>query len=180
MNRSSKIMLWIGICLLAGASGAKMENYFQRHRNDIVIKHLETVERTVTYQDISVTADLTFFWVDTHSERDDFNDERVCIGSKLHLALMAAVKYCESKDIEIGPENLLLFYTHIVKYFYKTDGPFNEGRDWVSLNIKSITYPTKEKQHITIDTRYGSGVIINPYYKDNCYFKEIYFKKGVE
>jgi hypothetical protein len=181
MNKLQIITLLIVMCLLAGAAGGVTEKYFQQQRNkQTVIKHIATNNSTVDYHDISVTADMTFFWIDTHSERWDCKDDSVGMTMKLHGALMKAVKYCESKDIEIDHNNLLLFYTHIVKNFYETDGPFNSGLDWVSFNIKAITYPTKEKQHITVGTNFGSGVIINPYYKDNIYFKKRFLKKKSE
>lgn len=144
-------------------------------KGNVVIKHLETTNCTVDFQDISITADMTFFWIDTHSKRFDCFDDSVGMRMKLYGALKAAIKKCESEDIEFGPENHLYFYTRLVGYFYETKGPFNEGLDWITLEVKSITYPTKEKQHITLGSKFGSGIIINPYYKDNYYFKQRFF-----
>ncbi len=170
-----KVMLWVSVCLLSVACGVMLENLHQRNRDNIVIKNISTVNRTVDYNNVSINADMTFFWVDTHSKRNDFSDERICMGTKLHLALMESVKHCENKDIAIGHKNYLYFYTYLLTNFCKTEGPFNEGRDWVSLSIKSITYLTKEKQYITFNFDYGSGRFVNPYYKENYYFKTKYF-----
>ncbi len=173
MNKLNKTLLWVSVCLMAGAGGGMSMRYNLTHRKDIVIKHIETTCRTVTYQDISVTADMTFFWVDTHSERDDFNDERVCTGTKLHLALMKSVKHCEGKGMLPLDHNFAYFYTCMSKYFQETKGPFHDGRDWVMLDIKSITFKNKHGSNVAL--AFAHGLIINPHYKENYYFKKEIF-----
>ncbi len=172
---TNKIMLWIAVCLFAGVCGGMAEKCYQDHRSNVVVKNIVTTNRIMSYKNISITADITFFWIDTHSKRDDFGDERVCMGMKLHNALKESVKHCENRGIIIGPKNYLYFYTYLLTNFCKTEGLLNEGRDWLSLEIKSITYPTKEKQHITFNFDYGGGSFVNPYYKGNYYFKTKYF-----
>jgi hypothetical protein len=136
---------------------------------DVIVKHISTTNRTVDYEGVTVNADMTFFWIDTHSERDDFNDERICMGAKLHLALMESIKHCKDKGVELTRDNDAYFYTCLVKFFYNTKGPFGDGRDWLSFNIKSVTFPIKDGQSITFSLEWGD--IINPYYKENYYFK---------
>ena len=162
MSRTGKVMLWIAVCFLAGIGGGKMEYYHQHHnRKDIVIKHLETTARSITYKDVTVNATMTWFWVDTHSERLDFEDELGCINSKLHIALMKAIKHCESRNIPFSEKkDLMYFYTCIAKYFQEKDGPgpFYDGRDWVLLDISSIQF---DGTCYVLDNDYGN--IVNPY-----------------
>ena len=171
MSKWQKVMCITVIFISGLIIGSKAEYHHQHfNRKDIVIKNIEQVNRIADYKNVSVDADMTFFWIDTHSKRDDFNDERVCMGTKLHLALMESVKYCESEGIELTASKAIYFYTCLVKYFYEHKGPFHEGRDWLSFNIKAITFPTEDGQSVTIE--FGDGDIVNPYYKENPYFKE--------
>jgi hypothetical protein len=156
--------------------GSSLEYHNQHHRRkDIVIKYLETINHTATFQDVSVTADMKFFWVNTHSERDDFIDERVCMRAKLHMSLIKALKECALKDISREHEEFDVYlYKEIVKHFIEINTPFDKARDWISLDIKSISMPLQKK---TVECDYGE-LVVNPYYKDNSYFRKKIFPVG--
>ena len=166
MDKTIKIMLCIAIIAISVASGGKVENFHQKHRKNIITKHIEISSHSQKYKDVSIEADIKYLWVDSNCQRNDRVDERVCLSGKLHGALIQSIKDFNNSGTV---DNIYTLYLNISKHFVNLDNPFNDGRDWVSLRIKSITYKNKEGIDITANV---SHVVFNPYYVDNYYFQK--------
>jgi hypothetical protein len=169
MKKKAIITAMVLLLVLGLMGGSSIQKYAFAHSKDVIIKNITTTHFDREYQGVGVTANITYLWSNTYSEREDESDERICIGTKLHLAFMEAVKEWGSglsahKELERIP----LFVESISKHFIGYKNPFAEGRDWITLDIRGIQFKDECGSSHTIDTRYG--VVKNPYYADNYYF----------
>lgn len=116
----------------------------------------------VLCRDVIVKADITYFWSDTHSTRDDMLDEKLCMQIKFWYAVTLAFR-----EDNINRENISgnVYTTMATIFKHFKDGEKTGDRNWAILKLKSVTY--RYTQDITITQEFASGRLENPYYADH-------------
>lgn len=133
-------------------------------------QHLETDKFEVLYRDVLVKADISYFWSDTHSKRNDMLDERLCMQIKFRQAVTLAFRQ-DGISRENISGNIYTTMGTIFKYF--KDGEATGDRNWAILKLKSITY--QYTRDIIITQEFSSGRLENPYYADHECMREHLF-----
>lgn len=116
----------------------------------------------VLCRDVIVKADITYFWSDTHSTRDDMLDEKLCMQIKFWYAVTLAFR-----EDNINRENISgnVYTTMATIFKHFKDGEKTGDRNWAILKLKSVTY--RYTRDITITQEFASGRLENPYYADH-------------
>lgn len=132
--------------------------------DSLIIKRIETYTAKASSNNAEIVADITFLWSDSHTDRNDRTDERVCSIIKLQKAFKLVYK-----DIEINSKNAgEICFKVAEKFIDKESGE----ADWVSIVFKSIKIRLPNGQDV--ETIFGVR-FNNPYYVDNWYFEKIIF-----